>query len=176
MDELQRTFIASTVDTFFFLEKEYGYQRLPPIDNSAEDYRDANLIIRYIGHTIAVDIVWFYDSAAIGVEFTELLEGKFPQTRVCWGNSDGKARAIDLYSAVELSGGKTTDFLLGDISSVSFSKVKKREKIVQSKMEPILQNLKDLCVKYASEVIGGDLSIFQSALIYQQNKIEKRLS
>jgi hypothetical protein len=171
MNELQKTFITNTSVAFSFLEKEYVYQRLPPIDNSAEDFRDANIIIRYIGNSIAIEIDWYYSAAAIGVAFTELLDGKFPLTRVFWGNSLGKARAIDLYTLVEMHGGKTTDFLLGDISIVTFSKVKKREKIIQSKMESILVNLKDLCIKYASEVIGGDLSIFPSAMVYQQNKI-----
>lgn len=173
MNELQRTFIASTLNAFSFLEKEYGYQRLLPIDNSAEDFRDANLIIRYIGYSIAIEIEWGYSAAAIVVAFTELLDGEFPQTRVFWGNSLGKARAIDIYTLVELNGGKTTDFLLGDISIVEFSKVKKREKIIQSKMESILLNLSNLCKKYASEIIRGDLSIFPSAMKYQQKKIEK---
>jgi len=99
------------------------------------------------------------------------LDGKFPHSWVFWGNNLGKARAIDLYSVVELNGGKTTDFILGDVSIVTYSEVKKREKIIQSKMESVLLNLAELSTKFASEVIGGDLTIFPSAMLYQQKKI-----
>lgn len=174
MNRLQKTFYAKTIAVFDFLENDYGYRRLPKAIESEKDYRDAEFIVRYLGNAVAIDISWHYASAAINMIFTELLLGKMPERRIFWGEISTNARAASLYAIVQVRKGTNKDFLLGDIDSVTMSKIKKREELILTKMEYILQNLKSLALECASDVINGDLSIFSSAMKYQENNIKKR--
>ena len=174
MNAAQELFFSATGMAFDFLEKEYAYRRVAEVLENEDDFRDARSIVRYLGKVVGVEVSWYYSAASISVVFTELSHGEFPESRMFWGEHSGKSRATDLYTIVAVRTGDTRGFLLGDIPGLTYSKIKKREQLIKTSLPLILQNLKELCIRYASDVIGGDLSIFPDAMKYQQDMIEKR--
>ena len=102
--------------------------------------------------------------------FTELQNGFFPPRRVFLGNYQDAAKAITLNSLVKMKkAGDVSEFLLGDESDVTLSQARKRSIVIDENLDGILQNLRDLALKYAIEIISGDMSIFSSVMKYKES-------
>lgn len=173
MDDLKRVFFNATIGVFDFLEKDFGFSRPPEIIEYEDGFGDSYSAIRYIGDVVAIDVIWYHGNAAIDMIFTELTDGKFLPERSFWGNIAGKSRAISLYSLVVMNQGNSRDFILGDMTQLGLAKIKKRDELIKSELTTIIQNLRTLCVEFASEVIRGDLSIFPAVMKYQGDIIDK---
>jgi hypothetical protein len=173
MDRLKKAFFANTVNVFEFLEKDFGYRRIPEFIEYEKEFGDSHSAVRYIGSVVAIDVVWYHTNAAMDVTFTELANGNFPRERYFWGNSSGKSRAISLFTLVVMNQGSSKDFLLGDMTQLGFAKVKKRDELIITNMVFVLQNLGNLSLEFASKVTKGDLSVFPAVMRYQQGLIEK---
>jgi hypothetical protein len=176
MDQLMSDFVESTTSIFEFLEKEFAYNKISELIEIDYGRGETDSIVRYLGDAVAVDIVWHRDVAVINVEFTELENGVFPERRYFWGNISGKPRAISLGALVLMKRGTLNDFLLGDMTQIGIAKINRRNEIIKNNMKAVLQNLKNMCLDYASEVINGDMSVFPIVVAYQQSLIDKQTS
>lgn len=173
MDGSREKFFKTAVKVFEFLEKDHAYKRMPEIIEDNKGPGDLELIVRYVGTVVAVDVSWYYDIAVMNVVFTELADGKFPSTRHFWGNTPGKPKATDLFTLIEMNKANPRDFILGDVTRLELAKIRERAELIKTDMEAVLQNLKKLCIEHASEIINGDVSIFPVAVKYQQKIIDR---
>jgi hypothetical protein len=169
-DVLER-FISETVETFKFLEVEYGYRMVSKEIENKNYFPDAEAVVRYADSRIGIEVFWYFASSIIGVAFIKLQNGRFP---------DGKSKdalVINLHAlAGYLSQGKDKMFLLKDPSSTTFAKIKKREKIINENMKGVLENLAEGVRKYALDIISGDTSLFRKVKQYQMEIISKLYS
>jgi hypothetical protein len=162
MDEIVKRFLSCTLEYFKFLENENGYEvAFSGIENN-NYYPDAQVIVKYINSKMEIDIFWYAAGANIGVNFIDLTNGMYL-------NDQSKTpKIVNIYTLVDyLNSDDNNLFLLEDINSVTFSKIKKRENIINENMEDIVKNLAIIVKKYARDIIEGDISIFDDVIQYQ---------
>jgi hypothetical protein len=79
-DVLER-FISETVETFKFLEVEYGYRMVSKEIENKNYFPDAEAVVRYADSRIGIEVFWYFASSIIGVAFMKLQNGRFPDGR-----------------------------------------------------------------------------------------------
>jgi hypothetical protein len=160
MAELSEVFIKEVEDKFKFLEK-YGYKEVKiPVENQ-EDYRDAKVIVKYIGKSVGIEISWYFAGAHIGLAFIELRNGEFPEDRVFFSEPKGRPLAIDLYTLARFMDElDDSDFLLKNIDNLNTSAIKKRLKVITENMSGVVEGLAQATEKLASDILKGDTSVF----------------
>lgn len=162
-----REFSDKTIEAFYFLEKEYGYNRKKLKRNGFKDPRDAEVYIRYFGKKVAVEITWAIGASAVAVGLYELQGGKIPdQEKVSFYGHEGFSRAINLDSLVRmLTAGKINSPLPEYAGNISFAEIDRRVKtasdMIKTDIGGILKILAERLKKYASNILKGDTSIFQ---------------
>jgi len=151
-----------TTDAFSFLEKQHGYKlKLTNIEN-IEYFPDAEAVVKYVSSNIEIEVFWYFASAVVGVVFIELKNGDFPSGKLNIVN------LINLYSLLGyLNQGKDNTMLLKDTQSITISKIKKREKIINENMKGVLENLAEAVRTNAIDIITGDTTIFAAVQKYQ---------
>lgn len=170
MNERVVDFFATATEAFHFLEQQYGYQRQ---DGFVEEERDATARLRYLGSRVGVEISWYFANSAIGVSFIELLQpGMLPDFWAAFGNYPGAAKAISLYTLVEMQGHlEDPDFLLQYNGS---RKRNKRAKLIEMRMPDILAGLARATQTYAADILEGDISIFPQVMAYYAAQLKGR--
>lgn len=174
MDEVLLKFISEVYSKFAFLE-ELGYKKLEGKLEDPEDIRDAILVVPYIGKSVGVEISWYFSGAKMGVIFFELQKGQLPEKKCFFGEPTGASKAIDLYNLVRYSGQWDDElFLLKDLDNPYFSKIKKREKVINESMSEVLQGLACATRKYAANIINGDTSVFKDVMRYYGEMMKEK--
>ena len=166
IEERIQQFYEKTIESFHFLESEYGYFRSELQRSGFGDTRSAEVFIRYFGKKVAVEITWAIGASAVSVGLYELLNGKIPdQEKVSFYGHEGFARGIHLDSLVRmLTDGKLISPLPEYVGDISFSEMcrraEKATEMIKTDMDGILKNFAERLKKYASDIVKGDTSIF----------------
>lgn len=172
-DEVQQKFISEVYSKFAFLE-EFGYKKLEGKLEGPEDIRDTIIVVPYIGKSVGVEVFWYFAGAKIGVIFFELQKGQLPDKKFFFGEPTGASKAIDIYNLVGYSGQWDDElFLLKDLDNPYFSKIKKRQKVINESMSEVLQGLACATRKYAANIINGDTSVFKDVMKYYGEKMKE---
>ena len=176
MDIIVQQFITEVNMKFAFLEI-YGYKKIEGEIKNADYYPDTEVVVKYIGESVGVEIYWYYAGANIGVVFVELQNGEIPARKIFFGESKDTSRAINLYSLARyLNKWENKLFLLKDVDNVTIPKIKKREKVINENMSGIIDGLSTAVSKLAACIISGDTSIFKDVMDYQSELIKKQYS
>jgi len=176
MDIMVQQFINEVNQKFKFLEN-YGYKKVEAKVENQDYYPDSEVVVKYIGRSIAVEVYWYFAGANIGVVFVELQNGEIPAKRIFFGESIDASKAINIYSIARfLNRWDDKTFLLNDVDNVTISKIKKREKVINGNMSGIIDGLSSAVNKLAKNIIAGDTSIFKEAFNYQSEVIKKKYS
>jgi len=174
MDIILQQFITEVNMKFAFLE-EYGYRKIEDKIENADYYPDSEVVVKYIGESVGIEIYWYYAGANIGVVFVELKYGEIPQKKVFFGEPKDASRAINLYSLARYLN-KLDDklFFLKDVDNVTIPKIKKREKVIKKNISGIMDGLSTAVNKLAANIISGDTSIFKDIMDYQNDIVKKQ--
>jgi hypothetical protein len=165
-----RQFFARVQEIFSFLEEDYGYQKIGV--GFFGDLRDPLAYVRYQGQSIGVEVAWGIYAGAINITFIELNDAIFPSKKIFFGRSSIAAKAIELESLVGMQkAGDLSEFLLGDSTDVRLAAVKKRAKIIEQNLPEVLENLKNLSLKYAVEILRGNSALFEKVMAYYGSRI-----
>jgi hypothetical protein len=167
MNDRVAAFVAETHEAFLFLETGYHYKRLEQTPDDAVDYRDARIVVRYVGERVGVEVSWYFAGAWIDVRFTEL--------RQPWTYSEpGTARRISLRNFAELGGHQEDpDFVLKNPGVVMGKKYWKRARTIQAGTRPILEGLARATRTYAASILSGDTSMFLDVMRYETKKLRE---
>jgi len=173
MDIKVQEFIDEVTLKFAFLE-EYGYHKIAGRVENADYFPDSEVVVKYVGKSIGVEIYWYFAGANIGVVFVELKNGELPTKKVFWSEINDASRAINLYSLAGLLN-KLDDksFLLKEVDNVYVSKIKKREELIRENMTGVIDGLSAAVRKFASSIIKGDTSVFKEVMDYQSLLVKK---
>ena len=173
MDRLPQKFVLEACSKFAFLE-ELGYKKTEGKIVAPEDFRDTNMVVQYIGKSVGVEIYWYFAGANIGVVFFELQNGELPENKFFFGESNDASKAISLYYLARYLGQWDDElFLLNDVEKVTYTKIKKREKVINERMSEVLQGLSCATRKYATNIINGDTSVFNDVMKYYGEKMKE---
>lgn len=173
MDKKVQEFFDEVYLNFAFLE-EYGYQKIAGQVEHSDYYPESEVVVRYIGKSVGVEICWYFAGANIGVAFVELQNGEFPAKKVFWGDSNNASRAISLYSlAGYLNKLGDKSFLLQEDQNVSISWIMKRHIIISENMSGIIAGLSTAASKFAADIIFGDTSVFRAVMDYHKDVVNK---
>lgn len=176
MNMTVQKFITEVKSKFAFLE-ELGYKRMEIEIENDDYYPDSQVVVKYCGKSVGIEIYWYFAGANIGVVFIELINGKTPEKKVFYGEPKDASRAINLYSlAAYLDKWDDTIFLLKDIDNVTVPKIKKREKIIKENMPGVIDGLSSAVSEMALKIINGDTSIFKDVMDYQSELIKQQYS
>lgn len=174
MDIIVQKFITEVNLKFAFLEG-YGYKKIEGEIKNADYYPDSEVVVKYIGKSVGIEIFWYFAGANIGVTFFELQNGEIPLKKVFFGELNNASMAIDIYSLAEyLNKWDDKLFLLKDVDNVTFAKIKKREKVINENMSGVIDGLSTAVSKLAGSIINGDTSIFKDVMDYQSKLIKKK--
>lgn len=174
MDIIVQKFITKVNLSFEFIER-YGYKKIEGEIQSADYYPDSEVVVKYIGKSVGIEIFWYFAGANIGVVFFELQNGEIPLKKIFFGEPIDASRAINLYSLAEYLNKRDDKlFLLKDVDNVTFAKIKKREKVINENMSGIIDGLSTAVSKLAVSIINGDTSIFKDVMDYQTKLIKKQ--
>jgi len=169
MDKKLQEFFSEIKNKFSFLE-QYGYECLEENIKNPDCYPDSEAIVRYIDKFVCIEISWYFAGAIICISFIESIYGQNSEKRVFWGNSNSTSRAIDLYSLAKYLRANDIDyFFLKNIEDVSYSSIKKREKVINTQMYKIIDGLSRATKYLANNIIHGDTSIFNEVMEFQTN-------
>ncbi|HOP73737.1 MAG TPA: hypothetical protein PLC07_01605 [Bacillota bacterium] len=176
MDIILQEFISEVNLKFAFLE-EYGYKKIEDNIENEDYYPDSEVVVKYIGDTVGIEVYWYFAGANIGVVFFELQKGEIPVKKIFFGESEDASRAINLYTLAKyLDKWDNKLFLLKDVDNVAISEIKKREKVIKENMSGIIEGLSTAVIKLAANIISGDTSIFNDVMHYQSELIKKQFS
>ncbi|MGD2093146.1 MAG: hypothetical protein PVH61_43695 [Candidatus Aminicenantes bacterium] len=159
-----REFSDKVIESFHFLEKEYGYKR-KELEKEYFDYPiERKVFIRYFSKKVAVEVVWYIGHCNIAVGLYELHKGKIPENVSFYGHY-GYSRAINLDSLVRmLTDGEINSPLPERTFHISnaelFRRVEKSTELIRTNMSWILETFAERLKKYAPEILKGDSSIF----------------
>lgn len=174
MDTIVKKFINEVSINFLFLEK-YGFKKVEVEIENENFYPDSEVVIKYIGKSIGIEIYWYFAGANIGVTFFKLNNGEIPKKKVFFGKSMDAAEAISLYSLARyLDKWDSKLFLLDNVDNVTISKIKVRERIITDNMSGTVEGLSIAVKKLASNIIDGDTSIFNNVFDYQNKLINDK--
>jgi len=174
MDIMLQKFISEVNLKFAFLE-EYGYKKIEGNIENEDYYPDSEVVVKYIGNSVGVEIYWYFAGANIGVIFFELQNGEIPAKKNFFGESKDTSRAINLYTLAKyLDKWDNKLFLLDEVDDVTIPKIKKREEEIKENMSGILDGLSTAVIKLAANIISGDTSIFKDVMHYQRELIKKQ--
>lgn len=175
MDEIVLKFINEVSQKFSFLEDSFGYKKVDGSVEKQDYYPDSQVVVKYIGNSVGVEVYWYFAGANIGVVFVELDNGEIPTKRIFFGDSREYSRAINLYTlAGFLNNWDNKVFLLKDINNVTIHKIKKREKVINENMSGVIAGLSNAVSKLATSIISGDTSSFKDVINYQSELIKKQ--
>ena len=100
---------------------------------------------------------------------------KFLQREFFLGDLTDAARAISLDTLAKyLNNWNEKYFLLKESEKGGFSRTKKREEIIDFRMDKVLEGLSSAAKALAMDVIKGDTSIFGDVMKYQEGLIEQK--
>lgn len=177
MDAIVQKFINEVNQKFLFLEKTFGYKKVDGSVENQDYYPDSQVVVKYIGNSVGVEVYWYFAGANIGVVFVELHNGEIPMKRIFFGDSRDASRAINLYTLARfLNNWDDKVFLLKDIDNVTIPKIKKREKVIKENMSGVVEGLSTAVSKLAVSIISGDTSTFKDVMDYQSELIKKQYS
>jgi len=162
------SFFAEVMETFRFLETQYGYQRLKEEIEYPGDPRDTTMVIRYIGSQVGVAISWYPEGGSIRVSLVECLQpGIYPERATCWLIKDRSdlAKFIDLSCLVEMQGqSEDPDLLLKEDGD--YRKVTRRSKLIYARMSDVIAGLARATQTYAAPILQGDTTGFPQIMRY----------
>lgn len=168
------SFEEKTKEAFRFLENDFGLKRMELKRISLNDFRDAEIKLRYSGRAVAVDLYWDFPSAYIGASIIETINGSAPEKYSTFVRKKDFGNAISLYSLVEVIDPTASDeFLLKFKWKETMRNVNKRAKIINESMDGILENLAYMLKKYASNILEGDTSIFPQVQDYEKEQRDR---
>lgn len=177
MDIIVQKFITEVIQKFKFLEDDYGYKKIEDEIKCKDYYPDAEVVVKYVGKSIGIEVYWYFAGANIGVAFVELRNGEIPEKRMFFGETKDAARAISVYSLSGYLNQQEDDlFLLKDIDNVTIPKIKKREKVINDNMADVIEGLSSAVKKLATKILAEDISIFTDVMNYQYELIKKQYS
>lgn len=175
-EELQEIFFQETCKVFHFLEAHFGYQRPERKIISPEYPVDTAVLIRYVGASIGVQVLWGIADGFVGVILVELLQpGVFPKdvSLFPFQAQSRQARAVSLYDLADMLGHESDpDFLLKGVDN--FRTRKRRMRTIESQLPEVLAGLARATRTYASSILQGDTSIFPEVMKFYVAK-QKRL-
>ncbi len=159
-------FDADARETFAFLELTYGYHFHGSRLDSADDVRDANARVLYLGPAVEVEIYWYFSTAGLGVAFAQTpAPWTSLQRRVFFGDLKDAMPAARLYTLAEMRGhADDAAFLLGDTDQVDGRSINTRVKVVQANLRGVLDGLAVATERYAADILRGDTAPLAEAM------------
>lgn len=169
-NDIVQKFVLNATSAFGFLENEYGYKVITTGIENESYFPDAQVVVRYVNSMVGVEVFWYFASAIMGVAFSKLQNSEFPKNAK-------DASIVNLYALASfLSQGKEDMFILKDLYDNTFPKIKKRERIINERMNEVLENLALGVKKYALNIIAGETSLFPEVQKYQVELINRKYS
>ena len=139
MDDLIKEFETKVIEEFSFLETRYPYSRHPlQVRNNKAPDGEAKIV--YGGRTLSVEIIWYFDSAYVGVNFVEHLGDQYPD-KISFFGHDGFGRVISLYSLMSFKKVDLSEAFLANVRSVKFTDIKRRNEAIKNNMKGVVDNL-----------------------------------
>lgn len=164
-------FFTQVARAFGFLSTAYGYHLATQEITAIDDVRDTQVIVKYVGEHLEVDVIWDVVSVSVAVLFATLppLAQRVRIEDVARPKL-GVMRLEDL-AAVR---GHADDpgFMQGDLDHVNGRIINKRFTFIQAHLTDIIDGLARATEHYASDILRGDVSIFPEVQAYYRQRVE----
>lgn len=155
MNPLIEKFFKETRSAFEFLETDYNYFVNEKQENM-DCFPDAIVSVNYANSLVEVKVFWHFASATISVAFT--FRGKIEESKLLFSRIIPTININTLLQSRSPEGSEAKSLKI--TNGVTFSKIKKREKMINDDMKGEIAKQALLVKKYAMDIIEGDTSAF----------------
>lgn len=175
----KRALFESCVRRYFaFLEIEFEFKQLDTVVRNPKSRMDRELEIPFLSESVGLVVRWAPIEHDVSVDFVELKAGQIPPTYSLDGDI-GYARAITLDSLIDVVAGRAIDPVLPQLTPrLSFSETCRRadakRRMVCEEFENVVLEYARRTRQYASNVLEGQLNIFDKVILNHREKWKLR--
>lgn len=175
--ESDATRFCSAVESgFAFLVADFSFRAEPCQKEGFENWQSVCVVKRYLNSTLKIGVQskLEFAEANLSLAIVELESGCWP-ARVAYYGHAGYARGITLDSLVEvLTNGETRPVIPHHEPGLKMAEMKRRmetaRKLISEDMEGLIQTLAERCIRYASDILHGDLSVMDKVIEFHRKK------